>query len=123
MPQFPTFEAACEALKIEPILPDVSMLPERFRKSNIANHKLDVIIEATNEGHIFDWNNYSESKYILWWNMETYGDAPGSGFSLYCVDGGRGFTRVSARRVFKTREDAEYVGKTHIDLFRDAMKQ
>lgn len=117
--QIKTFEQACKALKIEAVLPDVSMIPEKEQKAIIAHYKLTVIARALNEGWTPDYNNYDEYKYYPWFNMDDSGAPLGFSFDVY------GFvytcTCVGARLVYKSRALAEYAGQTFVDLYRDYM--
>lgn len=112
-----SFEDACIKLKREPLLPEVSMLPEGNQKAVIANYKLDVIQEAINEDWKADWNNWNQYKYYPWFKLSS----SGSGFSYSGYDCDYSISPVGSRRVFPSSEIARYVGNQFIDLYNDAM--
>ena len=120
-----TYEDACSALNRQPLTEEqFSFLPEKDRKAMFSLHKITTVIEALNEGHEFDWNDYSERKYSPWFDMETYGDAPAaSGFSFYDFGYDITFSSVGARLVLRTRELAEYVGKQFLEDYRNWFKK
>lgn len=114
------YTAACEILNREILTIDsFAALPEAQRNAFFALHKIHTVIEAINEGHQFDWNNWEEKKWFAWWDMETYGDAPaGSGFAV----GGVGYadtgTDVSARLCTRTEEHTRFVAELMLDEYR-----
>lgn len=120
-----TFEQACQQLDLDPVksLPDVSMCPKKHAQATVAFFKLFIIAEATNQGWKPDWNNSSEYKWYPWFDLEKDEDANPSGFRFggsYCGDTGTG-TPGGSRLCFKSRADAEHVGKNFIDLYREIM--
>ena len=117
--QIKTFEEACKALKIEAVLPDVSMIPEKEQKAIIAHYKLTVIARALNEGWFPDWDNDDEYKYYPWFNMDDSGAPLGFSFNAYDYD--YTGTSVGARLCYKSSELARYAGKTFEDLYREYM--
>ena len=59
-----SFEAACKKENLEPEkVPDVSMIPEEFRKAIIAVYKLFIIHKAINNGWIPRMGDASQLKY------------------------------------------------------------
>lgn len=74
------FESACKVLKRKPLLPDVSMLPEKQQKSVIAYIVLITIIEAMNEGWVADFTDSNQYKYYAYFYVKKEG--AGFGFSL-----------------------------------------
>jgi hypothetical protein len=104
-----SFELACEKLNIPPVLPEVSMLPERFRKALVAVYKLFIIFEAINDGWVAELGNGRQAKYWPWlWVLSS-----GSGFSdsgsTYCyVYPGTG---VGSRLCTFSPEAAKFIGK------------
>ncbi|MFD2599879.1 hypothetical protein ACFSQ3_13055 [Sphingobacterium corticis] len=126
MKNLESFEAAANLIGIDSaILPDVSNLPERFQKAQIAQYKLAVISEASwkQEDKTIDWYNWDQYKYYPWFDMSPEKDSVGSsrGFSYYDYNFDYTYSYVSSRLVYPSREIAEYVGQTHIELYRDLM--
>ena len=59
-----SYEDACKKVGVDPqALPDVSMIPEEFRKAIINCYKLYIIFKAINNGWIPDWRKYNQGKY------------------------------------------------------------
>jgi hypothetical protein len=108
-----SFEDACKALNIEPVLPRVDMLPLENQKAVIANYKLDIIQQAINEGWKPDWNDSNEYKYYPWFKMSS------SGVGLSYRDCGCAYsvTCVGSRRVFASSENAKFMGTHFIELY------
>lgn len=111
-----TFEDACVSLNLNPetILPDFSLFPFHHQKAMVAHSKLIIIAEALNEGWKPDWSNGKWDKYYPWFDME---DSASGGFSY--DDYGYWYTlsAVSSRLCFKSRELAEYAGKTFQSIY------
>ncbi len=119
MAKVKTFEAACKKLKIQPVLPDVSMLPESKGKGIIALYKLEVIAEAMNEGWVPDWSNSKEWKYYPWFKYNSGSGSSGFGLSLcdyvfVCTS-----TLLGSRLVFKSIELAKYAGDQFKELYQE----
>ena len=112
-----TFEAACKQLKIQPVLPDVSMLPESKGKGILALYKLEIIAEALNEGWVPDWSDSRQHKYYPWFQYSS----GSSGFALSDFGYGYDYTHATlgSRLVFKTSALAVYAGETFADLYND----
>ncbi|MDV3882949.1 hypothetical protein CMU04_06410 [Elizabethkingia anophelis] len=110
-----SFEDACSILEIENNLPDVTMLPEKHKKSIIAHYKLTIIIEALNEGWTPDWSNWDERKYYPWFEMS---DSSGR-FSFDGSHDLHSHSSCAARLCFKSRELANYIGEFFIDLYKE----
>lgn len=110
-----SFESACEILGIEPVLPQVDMLPEKHRKSNIAFHKLTIITSALNEGWEPDWTDWSQYKYYNWF----YVDRSSGAFRLYYSIYTSKYLNVGSRLYFKARDLAAYAAKQFEDLYKD----
>lgn len=124
MENLTTFEEAAASLNIDPtVLPIVTGLPENQGKAIIAAYKLFIISQASWKGKKIDWNNYEQRKYFPWFDMETYPSqvGSGSGFSYDGCDCGSAGSAVGSRLVFPTSEIAKFVGKTHLELYRDLM--
>ena len=128
MKNITTFESACKALGISDTLPDVKNLDEISQKGIISSYKLQVISRALNKvGEKGtekkewkpDWNDHNQYKYYPWFYMGDHGAAPGVGFSFR--DCAYVITRsaVGSRLCFKSRELAEYAGKTFFELYKE----
>lgn len=117
-----SFEDAAKILGMDPkSLPGVEGLPEKHASAVVSNYKLWIISEAFWKGTKLDWTNSSQYKYFPWFWMNDTPFSSGSGFSFSVYDSDDSRTRVGSRLCFPTREIAEYVGKTFIDLYRDVM--
>ncbi|AWW32153.1 hypothetical protein DN752_19520 [Echinicola strongylocentroti] len=123
--QINSYEDACKILDRKPLtLEEFSFLPESERQSFYSLHRIRTGIEAINEGHVFDWNNWDESKYYPWWDLETYNDDPaGSGFSYGdCASAGT-CANVGARLCTRTREHCGHIAKVFFEDYRNWIKQ
>jgi hypothetical protein len=103
-----TFEDACKHLDLDPAkLPEISTIPEEFRKVIIAGFKLMIIYKAINNGWKPDWANYNQVKYYLWFEVLS------SGFGFSYSDSGCGTsdTPVGSCLCTDTSEKALYIGK------------
>jgi hypothetical protein len=119
MKNLETFELAAESLGIDPsALPFVDGLPEKHQKAVVAGYKLMVISEAAWEGKKPDWSNWNERKYYPWFDLSS-GSGVGFSYVVYGHDGS--VSLVGSRLVFPTSEIARYVGKTHLELYKDFM--
>lgn len=117
--QIKNFEDACKSLKLDPekIVPDFSLFPGKHQKAMIAHAKLIIIAQALNGDWEPDWNNWDETKYYPWFDMEK--SSSGSGFSCDdCVDW-NSVSNVGSRLCFKTREMAKYAGTQFQALYKD----
>ncbi|CRH24903.1 Uncharacterised protein [Chlamydia trachomatis] len=110
-----SFEDACQLLGLKPDVPKVSLLPEKYQKSIVAHYKLIIITEALNEGWTADWSNWNERKYYPWFEMS---DSSGR-FSFVSSNYRRSSSACSARLCLKTRDLANYIGESFIDLYKD----
>lgn len=116
-----TFEDACKAQNVNPeLLPDVSVIPEKYQKRAIADYKLSVIADALNEGWEPDWSNSGERKYFPWFEVDADKANPsGFGFSDARYDYWDTGTIVGSRLCFKSSELALYAGKQFEQLYID----
>ena len=113
-----SFEDACKKEGIDPTaLPDISMIPEEFRKAIISCYKLFIIFKAINNGWIPDWNNYDQYKYYPWFKILSSGSGFVFSYSYYGYH--FTFTCVGSRLCFKTKELAQYAGTQFIEIYRD----
>jgi len=113
-----TFEDACGKESIDPQkLPDVSMIPDEFRKSTIAAYKLQVIYKAINNGWKPDWNNRSQYKYYPWYWVLSSGFGFDDSPYLYTYT----HSSVGSRLCTDTSEKAMYIAKQfeaeYVDYF------
>ena len=103
-----SFEKACEKENLDPLaLPEVSMIPEEFRKAIIGAYKLFIIFKAINNGWIARMGNSSQLKYEPWLRVRS----SGCGFddSLYYSD--LTHSTVGSRLCTFSAEAAIYIGK------------
>lgn len=77
------YRAACGKLGLNPEdMPDVSRVREKYRASQLAFHKLEVVRDAITADRKADYNNYDESKWGGWFWLNN----PGFRFiAAYCV--------------------------------------
>ena len=111
-----TFEDACTKLGIDPTaLPELSLIPEEFRKPILAAYKLMIIYKAINNGWVPDWSKSSQYKYYPWfWVLSS-----GFGFSdsLYAYD--FTITTVGSLLCTDTSEKAMYIAKQFEQEYKD----
>ena len=119
--QIKTWQEAFAAKGMNPeIMPDVSMLPEAYRKQQLALYKLHVVAEVINDGWKPDYTNLRQWKYFPWFRVEASKENPsGFGLSFNVCAYWYSFSGVGVRLCFKSEEIAEYVGKQFIDLYQD----
>ena len=104
-----SFEAACKKQNVDPTaLPEVDMLPERFRKAIIAVYKLFIIFEAVNDGWVCRPGDASQAKYSPWlWVLSS-----GAGFvNSHCVYA-HSLTISGSRLCTETPEQSLFIGET-----------
>ena len=104
--------SVCNDLKI-----DISdLLLEEPKSLNLKAYiELQIITKALNEGWKPNWSNQSEYKYYPWFDLR------GRSFVFYYVTVYfcNTFTGGASRLCFKSRELAEYAGRTFINLYKD----
>jgi hypothetical protein len=113
-----TFEDACKKEKLNPEdLPDVSKIPEEFRKPVMAGLKLMIVYKAINNGWKPDWGNFNQGKYYPWFKVLS----SGFGFSAAHYYYGSTGATVGSRLCTDTSEKAIYIGSQfkaeYIDYF------
>lgn len=123
MKHLETFEAACEVVGIDSKnVPNVENLPIGHAKAIVSTYMLFVISQAAwkQKNEKIDCNNYDQRKYYPWFDLEKYSGSA-SGFSYVDCSYAYSGSTVGTRLVFPDRETAEYVGKTHLHLYKDLM--
>lgn len=121
MKKIKTFEDACKALGIKPTLPTVKGLPAKHQDAIIAHYKLVTITEALNEGWQPNWNDASEMKWEIWFEVEASAkNQSGSGLSFHDADGWHTLTGVGSQLCFKSSKLAEYAAKTFRKLYEQS---
>src|SRR5690349_1493458 len=119
-----SFEIGCEKLGLDPLTckPDVTNVPERFQKAITATFEMYVIVEASREGKVPDWNNSNERKWEPWFDMEVDENNP-SGFRFNasgCSLANSGSSGGS-RLCYISEAESDWHAKQHIDKYRDMM--
>lgn len=100
------FEDACKKENIDPTkLPDVSMIPEEFRKPLLAVYKIMIGYKAVNNGWKVDYGNTNQLKYFPWARVLS----SGFGFSYSCSDYDFAFTSVGSRLCTDESDKAEHI--------------
>jgi len=112
-----TFEDACRILNIDSKSPKFNS-QDKEGEPFIALRKLTVIAKALNEGWEPNWDDSSEYKYYLWFDMRS----SGGGFSFLDCDGDRADSTVGSRLCFKSSELATYAGEQFTDLYKSWME-
>ncbi len=83
----------------------------------LAYQQLVIIIRVLNEGWTPDWDNSSEKKWYIWWDMR------GVGVSYVGYGGAYTYSGVGARLVFSSRELAEFCAKTFPEIWKEYLKK
>jgi hypothetical protein len=113
-----SFEDACKKENIDPaILPDVTLIPEEFRRSIINMYKLYVIYKAINNGWIADYGNGNQGKYYPWFRVLPSGS--GFDFSGTYYDYDRSSTAVGSRLCTHSSEVALYIANTFSGEYKE----
>jgi hypothetical protein len=101
-----SFEDACKALEIPS---DIPFFPAETGAA--AFYQLEIIARALNGNWTPDWSNEDQNKYYPWFAFQggrfVFG---GVSYDYTCSD-------LGSRLCFRTRELAEYAGKTFINLY------
>lgn len=106
------------------MLPDLSILPEKFSRGMMALLKLQLIIHAVNNDDPAvpewkaDYNNGNQYKWFPWYRG---GDSSGAGFRFHDTRYGWSttFTTGGARLALKDEERAEHMNKYFQDLYKE----
>lgn len=109
MARVKSFEDACAVQGLDPA---VEMgyfdgLPESIREYHRAIHRCDTIINALNEGVVFDWDDISQPKYF---NFYWMNGPAGFRFLGSCYDFAASYAGAGSGP-FASRQLAEYFGK------------
>ena len=113
-----TFSDACKKLKLNPKkLPDVSLIPEEFKKAIIAAYKLMIIYKAINNGWQPDWANRNQYKYYPWFEVWS----SGFGFSHTYYHFTNTTTNVGSRLCTDMPEKALFVARQFESEYADYM--
>jgi hypothetical protein len=91
---------------------------ENLYPREIARRKLEIIIEALNEGWKPDWQDYSERK----WYPYFYGLYANLSCSYSLHSPSRSNAYVGSRLLCKSEEIADYVGQQFLDLYKEMLR-
>lgn len=83
----------------------------------IARRKLEIIVEALNEGWSVDWRNESQEK----WYPYFYRSNAGLGFSISSFSPTYAITAIGVRLCLKTKELADYIGNQFLYLYKEML--
>jgi hypothetical protein len=110
-----SFVDACKKQKIDPTaMPDLSMIPERFRKPMIAFYKLMVGFEAINPKDFPRWDDNSLKYYPYHWVLPS-----GLGFGASIDDYDYPGTDVGARLCTDSSDKALHMAKYFNQEYED----
>ncbi len=113
-----SYEDACRLRGVTPLsLSDFAFHGPKRQEQKYADHQLDIIIEALNEGHVFDYDDDDERKHYPLFKKT------GSGFALHAVYCDRTSTDVGPRRSFRKEETARYCATKFIHLYNQSFQQ
>jgi hypothetical protein len=96
-----------------PDVPDFSSLPDSLKKRFQALYKMDVIIEALNEGWEPNWGDTTERKWRPWFYMSPFRFYD-SGFGLV-----RAYAGGGSRLYLKSKELSDYCADQFLDIWKD----
>jgi hypothetical protein len=103
-----TFEDACTQLNIDQTeMPNLSLIPEEFRKPLLAAYKLMIIFKAINNDWRPDWSDDDQAKWFPWFGVLS----SGSGFSNSYSDYDYAHSHVGSHLCTNTSEKAEYIAE------------
>lgn len=120
MTKVSSFAHACKLNGHSTALPIVKHLPKDKRKYIVAQYKMAVIVEATNEKRRPNFNDPNEVRYELRFWIDANSKKP-SGFGFSGADYGLWGTHslAGSRLIIFDREDAEYVLKKFKTIWKD----
>jgi hypothetical protein len=121
MNKIETLTEACKVLGLDEtqVIPLFEGFPEKDREAMQSHAALVLMAKALNTANggewIPDWEDYSEYKYFVWFEM---GSPSGVGFrfgvaAYWDTDSG-----VGSRLSFRSRELAEYAGQNWTELYK-----
>lgn len=111
-----TFEDACKKLGLDPErLPELSNIPDEFKKPILAAFKLIIVYKAINNGWIPEWGNFNQWKYYPRYRVLSSGF--GFSFTIYNCDGTN--TTVGSHLCTDDSDKALYIAKQFKDLYKD----
>lgn len=90
---------------------------ENLYPREIARRKLEIIIEALNEGWKPDWENYSERK----WYPYFYESYAGLGYSVALTSPSLAYAYFGVHLCYRSEEIANYAGQQFFDLYKEML--
>lgn len=87
----------------------------------IADLKIEYIVEVLNQGWVPNWADGNEGKYSPYFNVIKKNTKSGFGLSYDCCDFTRTATLLGSRRVLKNPELAKYIGTQFIEVYEEAL--
>ena len=110
------YEASCRTLGLDPAaVPDLSRVREKYRFSQLAFHKLEVIRDAITGDREADWDDYSDKKWGSWFYM----DSPGFRFDGVAYTDTNSYSGLGSRLCCETEEQAEFLARECIAFWAD----
>jgi len=111
-----SFEDACKKENVDPEkLPDVSMIPEEFRKAIINAYKLMIVFKAINNGWRPDWSKSNQWKYYPWYSVLSSGFGFDSSYYYFTFT----YSFVGSRLCTDTSAKALYIARQFEPEYRD----
>lgn len=119
--KFKTWQEYFKYKGLDPkVMPDVSMLLPKYRKPQIAQYILDVIVEVENDGWVADYNNPNQYKYSLWLNVIADKKRPsGFGLSYFIFDVWHSNSYCGVRLSFEDSDTAKAVFEKFKNFYED----
>ncbi len=109
-----TFEDACKSLKLDPVKSLPYKTPKTKREKAINDlTRLDIIVEALQEGWQPNWNDHNERKWRPWF---SHSEGSGFGFSYSAYGAWSTCTYCGSRLCLPTEELADYFGEQFIEI-------
>lgn len=116
-----TWQQIFEKKGLDPkVLPEVSAIPEQYRKPVIAQYILNVVAQFLNGDWKPDYTDYDQYKYFPYFSVKADSKRP-SGFGLSYDDfvRWRTDTGCGVRLCYKDRETAKLAGTEYLSLYED----